>query len=93
MTGTVSTTHDAYLRREATFEASITAADRVIAEYQAAGRRRPRTVRVMVPFLPTTYLSPNRGERKEGRVPALIVESKRAMRGAWALWLLGPSQL
>ena len=47
-----------------------------------------RSVAVFVPFLPTKYLSPNRGERREGRVPALIVESKRAMRGAWALWLL-----
>lgn len=47
-----------------------------------------RRVEAFVPFLPTTYLSPNQGERKEGRVPVLISESKRQYRAATALWLL-----
>lgn len=42
----------------------------------------------MVPYLPTSYLSPNRGERKAGRVPTIISEHKREMRSSWAIWLL-----
>ena len=49
----------------------------------------PRSISVFLPgILPTSYLSPNRGERKEGRVPVIISEHKRQMRGDVALGLL-----
>lgn len=39
-------------------------------------------------MLPSTYLSPNRGERKTGRVPAIISHFKSEMRGDVCLGLL-----
>lgn len=40
------------------------------------------------PFLPASVLSPNRGERRGGRVPQDISEAKRQMRSDTCLWLL-----
>lgn len=54
---------------------------------------QPREVTVFVPFLPTTYLSPNRGERKEGRVPAIISEHKAQMRAETCVWLCAQPQV
>jgi len=39
-------------------------------------------------LLPSRWLSPNRGEIKQGRVPALITEAKREMRGDVAIGAL-----
>ena len=39
-------------------------------------------------LLPSRWLSPNRGEIKKGRVPALITEAKREMRGDVAVGAL-----
>lgn len=48
-----------------------------------------RRVEVFLPgMLPSTYLSPNRGERKQGRVPAIISHYKSEMRGDVCLGLL-----
>ena len=47
-----------------------------------------RVVTAFVPFLPLSVLSPNRGERRGGRVPEDISDAKRQLRGDWALWLL-----
>jgi len=48
-----------------------------------------RSIEVFLPkMLPSTYLSPNRGERKTGRVPAIISHYKREMRGDVCLGLL-----
>jgi hypothetical protein len=56
-----------------------------------AGARKaspePRTVTAFVPFLPSHWLSPNRGERREGRVPAEITQAKRQLRADTAIWL------
>ena len=46
-------------------------------------------VSVFLPgVLPSTFLSPNRGERKTGRVPYAISEAKRQMRADVAVGLL-----
>ena len=46
-------------------------------------------VSVFLPgLLPSKWLSPNRGERRNGRVPEAISDAKRAMRGDVALGLL-----
>lgn len=48
-----------------------------------------RSVSVFIPgLLPSKWLSPNRGERKEGRVPIAISEAKGKMRGEVAVALL-----
>jgi hypothetical protein len=48
-----------------------------------------RSVEVFLPkMLPSTYLSPNRGERKVGRVPSIISHYKSEMRGDVCLGLL-----
>lgn len=47
-----------------------------------------RTVHGFVPFLPAAVLSPNRGERRGGRVPQDISEAKRQMRADTCLFLL-----
>jgi hypothetical protein len=48
-----------------------------------------RAIEVFLPgILPTTWLSPNRGERKEGRVPVVISEHKRQMRADVAIGML-----
>lgn len=49
---------------------------------------RIRLVSAFVPFLPATVLSPNRGERREGRIPMEISEAKRQLRADTALYLL-----
>lgn len=53
----------------------------------------PMKVTAFWPFLPSTWLSPNRGERKEGRVPALISEAKAQMRADTATWLVSLPQV
>ncbi len=47
-----------------------------------------RMVGGFVPFLPESVLSPNRGERKAGRLPAMISDAKRQFRGDTCTWLL-----
>ena len=47
-----------------------------------------RRVEGFWPFLPVSVLSPNRGERRGGRIPQDISEAKRQMRGDTCLWLL-----
>jgi len=48
-----------------------------------------RSISVFIPgLLPSKWLSPNRGERKEGRVPIAISEAKGKMRGEVAVALL-----
>lgn len=52
-----------------------------------------RTVTVFVPFLPAAILSPNRGERRGGRIPQDISEAKRQLRGDTCLWLLSKDEV
>ena len=40
-----------------------------------------------MPYLPAGWLSPNRGERREGRVPVAIGRAKKAFRTLTATWL------
>ena len=48
-----------------------------------------RSVDVFLPgVLPSTFLSPNRGERKEGRVPAIISKYKGLLNADVAVGLL-----
>jgi hypothetical protein len=46
-----------------------------------------RTISAFVPYLPTTYLSPNRGERKAGRLPFAISGAKMELEANTATWL------
>lgn len=46
-----------------------------------------------VPFLPASVLSPNRGERRQGRIPEEISEAKRQLRADTCLWLLSLEQV
>lgn len=46
-----------------------------------------RRVEGFVPYLPAGWLSPNRGERKEGRVPLAIGRAKKAFRTITATYL------
>ena len=47
-----------------------------------------RTIEAFVPYLPTQWLSPNRGERREGRTAFAISGAKMELRADTATWLL-----
>ncbi len=47
-----------------------------------------RCIEAFVPYLPASWLSPNRGERKEGRTAYAISGAKMELRAETATWLL-----
>ncbi len=54
----------------------------------------PRSISVFLPrMLPSRWQSPNRGERKEGRVPYAIAGAKSEMRGEVCIGMLADDQV